>query len=58
MGILPWVRIKQSSSFPEPHQKNFRVSRDLEEPTAILFLKIEKQRLGEGKCFALGHKAG
>lgn len=38
--------------------KNFRVSRDLEEPTVVLFLKIEKQRLREVKCFAPGHTAG
>lgn len=38
--------------------KNFRVSRDLEEPTVILFLKTERQGLREVKCFALGHTAG
>lgn len=38
--------------------KNCRVSRDLEEPMVVLFLKIEKQRLREVKCFALGHTAG
>lgn len=47
VGAFPLVRIKQSSIFPEPHQKSVRVSRDLEEPTATLFLKIEQQRLGE-----------
>lgn len=44
--------------FPRTSSKNFRGSRDLAEPTVILSLKIEEQRLREGKCFALGHTAG
>lgn len=54
-SILPLVRIKQFHSISS---KNFRVSEDLGKPTILLFLKIEKQRLREVKCFALGHIAG
>lgn len=57
-GSSPLVRMQQSFQFHRFSSKNFRVIKDLEEPTILLFLKLEKQKLREVKWFTLGHTAG
>lgn len=48
-GSSPLVRMQQSFQFHRFSTKNFRVIQDLEEPTILLFLKLEKQKLREVK---------